>query len=181
MSFWHYQGYTQEHKFKQHTGACSYTRDGICCNRLCDFRNPDLSVMWVLVHIDLEQILYANVSIAQWKSLTKCFTVSAARRKQSTVFLANSGVHHQQWLLKYKKTEHAGTEARACVLSVDLSQLMSCVTRMPDVSDHIAHCLDLLLITHLDRYIYRSKCAKYRFRPLRTTHHSDNVLRIFRF
>ncbi|XP_063829236.1 uncharacterized protein LOC135078639 [Ostrinia nubilalis] len=60
--------------------------------------------------------------------------------------------NHKEWLFPYQVTDHAGREARKLALTLDLSQLIDCATRVPDVDTHTANCLDLLLTSDPDRY-----------------------------
>ncbi|XP_045449132.1 uncharacterized protein LOC123657655 [Melitaea cinxia] len=68
------------------------------------------------------------------------------------VILGDFNAHHQEWLYPYQVTDHAGREVRKLALTLDLTQLVNCATRVPDVDTHTANCLDLFLTTDPDRY-----------------------------
>ena len=50
------------------------------------------------------------------------------------VILGDFNAHHQEWLFPHQVTNHAGREVRKLGLTLDLSQLVNCATRVPDVS-----------------------------------------------
>lgn len=56
-----YPGFSLEHQFRLRVGVCLYTRDDIYCRRLRSLEEPNFSVLWLLVDISLEKILYACV------------------------------------------------------------------------------------------------------------------------
>ncbi|XP_045446691.1 uncharacterized protein LOC123654874 [Melitaea cinxia] len=124
-----YPGYSLEHRFIPRAGVCVYVRDDICIKRLKHLETSSYSILWVLVDTGQEKILYACL-----------------------VILGDFNAHHQEWLYPYQVTDHAGREVRKLALTLDLTQLVNCATRIPDVDSHTANCLDLFLTTDPDRY-----------------------------
>ena len=57
-----------------------------------------------------------------------------------------------KWVFPYQGSNQARKEVRKLALSLNLSQLVSCATRVPDVVSHTANCLGLLLTTDPDRF-----------------------------
>ncbi|XP_028164850.1 uncharacterized protein LOC114355981 [Ostrinia furnacalis] len=157
-----YPGYTLEHKFQARAGVCIYARDDICIKRLKCLEVPGFSVIWVLVDTGLEKLLYACVyrshsgdheTTRLFDYLSQSADKALARYPSAQlVILGDFNAHHQEWLFPYQVTDHAGREARKLALTLDLSQLIDCATRVPDVDTHTANCLDLVLTSDPDRY-----------------------------
>lgn len=162
VAYLNYPNYTLEHNFRQRAGVCVYARNDICCRRLRNLEDPDFSVLWILVDTGIEQILYCGVyrSHSGDQDTTRLFehlggvAELAQQRYPSAqlVFLGDFNAHHQDWLFPFQKTDHAGREARTFSLSLGLSQLVHCATRVPDVASQTSNCLDLLMTTNPDRY-----------------------------
>ncbi|CAH2097689.1 unnamed protein product [Euphydryas editha] len=161
-SYLHYPGYILEHNFRPRAGVCFFVRDDICCKRLRNLEDPSSSSIWVLVDTGIEQIVYVGVyrSHSGDQETTRLFqhlseAADVAQQRYPTaqvVFLGDFNAHHEQWLFPYQKTDHAGREAYKLALTMNLSQLVDQATRVPDVENHTANCLDLLLTTEPDRY-----------------------------
>lgn len=161
-AYLHYPGYTLEHSFKQRAGVCVYARDDICCRRLRNLEDSSFSTLWVLVDTGVEKILYCSVyrSHADNSETTRLFQHLSASAEVALqrypsaqlVVLGDFNAHHQEWLFPFQNTDHAGRLAHTFSLTLGLSQLVNCATRIPDVDGHTANCLDLLLTTDPDRY-----------------------------
>ncbi|XP_026322745.1 uncharacterized protein LOC113232289 [Hyposmocoma kahamanoa] len=157
VAYLNYPGYSLEHKFLQRAGVCVYVRDDICYRRLRCFESNGFSHVWILVDTGMEKYLYICVyrSHSGDQETTKLFvhlTEMADKAQQrypsaELIFLGDFNAHHSEWLFPYVKTDHAGREARKFALSLNLTQLVSQATRVPDVDGHAANCLDLLLTT----------------------------------
>lgn len=139
-----------------------YARDDICLKRLKNLEVPDFSVLWLQVDTGVDKTVYACVyrSHSGDQETTRLFryleeSAEGAQQRYPTaklVILGDFNAHHQEWLFPYQLTDHAGREARKFALTLDLSQLVNCATRVPDVESQTANCLDLLLTTDPDRY-----------------------------
>lgn len=157
-----YPGYALEHNFKPKAGICLYARDDICCLRLRDLEEPNFSVLWILVDTGFDKIIYAGLyrSHSGDHETTRlfnyiCETADVAQQRYpdaQLVILGDFNAHHQKWLFPYQITDHAGREACKLALTLNLTQLVNEATRIPDVEDHTANCLDLLLTNEPDRH-----------------------------
>jgi hypothetical protein len=161
-AYLHYPGYTLEHAFIPRAGVCVYARDDICCRRLRNLEAPGFSILWLLVELSVQQIVYALIyrSHSGDQETTRLFehlseaaeVVQQRYPRAQLVFLGDFNAHHQEWLYPYQLTDHAGRETRKFALSLDLTQLVDQPTRIPDVASHTPNCLDLLLTTDPDSY-----------------------------
>ncbi|CAG4951785.1 unnamed protein product [Colias eurytheme] len=158
-----YPGYALEYNFHLKAGTCVYVRDDICLLRLRHLEEPSFSVLWALVDTGCEKIVYACVyrSHSGNSETTRLFNYlsEAADRTQTLyptaqlVFLGDFNACHADWLYPFQKTDHAGKETFNFATSFNLYQLVNEATRVPDIEDHTANCLDLLLTTEPDRYV----------------------------
>ena len=136
-----------------------YARDDICIRRLRNLETFRFSALWLLVDTDREQILYACVyrSHSEDQETTRlCDNLSQAADEgrcrypsAQIVILGDFNAYHQEWLFPYQVSDYAGREVRKQALTLDLSQLVNCATR---VDSRTANCLDLLLTSEPDRY-----------------------------
>ncbi|XP_045447831.1 uncharacterized protein LOC123656168 [Melitaea cinxia] len=157
-----YPGYSLEHRFIPRTGVCVYVRDDICIKRLKHLETSSYSILWVLVDTGQEKILYACVyrshsGDVETTQLCDHLTLTADKARErypsaQLVILGDFNAHHQEWLYPYQVTDHAGREVRKLALTLDLTQLVNCATRVPDVDSHTANCLDLFLTTDPDSH-----------------------------
>lgn len=158
VSYLNYPGYSLEHKFKKYAGVCVFVRDDVCCKRLRGFEKPGFSALWILVDTGVEKFIYVGVyrSHTGDRETTRLMeylseTADLANQRYSAaelIFLGDFNAHHSEWLFPYKKTDHAGREARKFALSLDLTQMVNVATRVPDVDGHTPNCLDLILTTN---------------------------------
>ncbi|CAG4918768.1 unnamed protein product [Colias eurytheme] len=157
-----YPGYTLEHNFQPKAGTCVYVRDDICVLRLRHLEEPSFSVLWALVDTGCEKIVYACVyrSHSGNSETTRLFNYlcEAADHSQTLypsaqlVVLGDFNACHADWLFPFQKTDHAGKEAFNFATSFHLFQLVNEATRVPDIENHSANCLDLILTSDPDRY-----------------------------
>jgi len=139
-----------------------YARDDICIRRLRDLEESSISMIWLLADTGQEQILYACIyrshsgdqeTTRMLDHLSEVADVARERYPSAQlVILGDFNAHHREWLFPYQVTDHAGREAHKLALTLDLTQLVNCATRVPDVDSHTANCLDLLLTSDPDRY-----------------------------
>ncbi|CAH2096385.1 unnamed protein product [Euphydryas editha] len=157
-----YPGYSLEHRFIPRAGVCVYVRDDICIKRLKHLETSSYSILWVLVDTGQEKILYACVyrshsGDVETTQLCDHLTLTADEARErypsaQLVILGDFNAHHQEWLYPYQVTDHARREVRKLALTLDLTQLVNCATRVPDVDSHTANCLDLFLTTDPDSH-----------------------------
>ncbi|KAJ0171262.1 hypothetical protein K1T71_012812 [Dendrolimus kikuchii] len=162
VAYLSYPGFTLEHNFKPRAGVCLYARDDICYRRLRNLEDPRFSVIWVMIDTGIEKIIYACIYRShkgdqETTRLTEylCEAADAGQQKYPAaqlVLLGDFNAHHQDWLYPHQFTDHAGRETRKLALALNLTQLVQGATRVPDVADQTANCLDLLLTTDPDRY-----------------------------
>ncbi|CAH2090623.1 unnamed protein product [Euphydryas editha] len=157
-----YPGYSLEHRFIPRAGVCVYVRDDICIKRLKHLETSSYSILWVLVDTGQEKILYACVyrshsGDVETTQLCDHLTLTADEARErypsaQLVILGDFNAHHRESLYPYQVTDHAGQEVRKLALTLDLTQLVNCATRVPDVDSHTANCLDLFLTTDPDSH-----------------------------
>lgn len=160
-SYLYYPGYKLEHTFVPRAGVCMYVRDDICCRRLSGFEALDFSTLWASVDCggqsrvyvcvyrshsgDAETTrLYENISNGLDRVLEKFPTAEI-------VVLGDFNGHHADWLGS-RRTDHAGRAAHELALTYGLSQLVTGITRLPDVHNHEPSLLDLMLTTRPANY-----------------------------
>ncbi|CAG4943681.1 unnamed protein product [Colias eurytheme] len=157
-----YPGYSIEYNFKPKAGVCVYVRDDICLLRLRQLEEPSFSVLWSMVDMGTQKIIYACVyrshsgdfeTTRLLNYLSEAADVIGSRYPDAElVFLGDFNACHAEWLFPFQKTDHAGRETFNLALTHNLSQLVQEATRVPDIEDHTANCLDLLLTTDPDRH-----------------------------
>ncbi|XP_045511489.1 uncharacterized protein LOC123706298 [Colias croceus] len=157
-----YPGYSIEYNFKPKAGACVYVRDDICLLRLRQLEEPSFSVLWTMVDMGIHKIVYACVyrshsgdfeTTRLLNYLSEAADEVGSRYPDAElVFLGDFNACHAEWLFPFQKTDHAGRETFNFALTHNLSQLVREATRVPDIEDHTANCLDLLLTTNPDRH-----------------------------
>ena len=143
-------------------GVCVYARDDMCIRRLQNLETSRFSVLRLLVLTGQEQILYASVyrshsgdleTTRLWDHLSQAADECRVRYPSAQlVILEDFKTHPQEWLFPYQMTDYPGREVRKLAVTIDLSQLVNCATRVPDVDSNTANCLDLLLTADPDRY-----------------------------
>ncbi|CAG4916568.1 unnamed protein product [Colias eurytheme] len=156
-----YPGYKLEHTFIPRAGVCVFVREDICYRRLVGLEGTDLSIIWLRAdcgdHPRIYACLYRSHSgDAETDRLIEHIQTTAdAVHEQipsaEIIILGDFNAHHTQWLGS-RTTDHAGRSVHNFAMAYGLTQLVSSITRLPDIADHTPSILDLLLTSHPANY-----------------------------
>lgn len=138
-----------------------FVREDICCRRLSNLEDKDLSILWSRIEYGGHTRIYAciyrshsgNAEIDRLFGHVQEATDFLLQRYPcaEVVILGDFNAHHVDWLGS-RTTDYAGRIAFNFALTYGFSQLVPEPTRVPDVEDHAPSLLDLLLTTCPDNY-----------------------------
>ncbi|XP_045492437.1 uncharacterized protein LOC123691896 [Colias croceus] len=135
--------------------------EDICYRRIKNLVNSNLSTLWLRIDCDDHPRVYACVyrlhsGDAETDRLMEHLQITADAALEQIpsaeiIVLGDFNAHHTQWLGS-RLTDHAGRSVYDFALANGLRQLVSSITRLPDVVDHTPSMLDLLLTSHPNNY-----------------------------